>query len=181
MLIMKIKLNTYNPLKISFYTIASYHFIIITYLNGDYFLKLPSKTQVIKKKNLFYFISNKFTLRTLLILRSVSLKILNLFKKKNKLFCKKLLLKGLGFRVISIVQNQFLELKIGFSHFVKILIPKDIKLYNNKNMILIEGEFKDKVGNFANKIKSFRMPDSYKGKGIWYKNEIKVLKEVKKS
>jgi ribosomal protein L6P/L9E len=40
---------------------------------------------------------------------------------------------------------------------------------------------KVKVGNFANKIKSYRLPDSYKGKGIWYKNEVKILKEVKKT
>ena len=37
------------------------------------------------------------------------------------------------------------------------------------------------VGNFATKIKSLKFPDTYKGKGFWYKNEVKVLKEIKKT
>ena len=48
-------------------------------------------------------------------------------------------------------------------------------------MLVIEGKSKSKVGNFANKIKKFRLPDIYKGKGIWYKNEVKIFKEIKKT
>jgi large subunit ribosomal protein L6 len=50
----------------------------------------------------------------------------------------------------------------------------------NKNFIIVEGFDAVEVGNFSSKIRRLRVPDIYKGKGVWYKNEIKILKELKK-
>ena len=166
MLKMKIKLASPNFLQIKLYKIISHTFIIFECFKDRFFFKLNSNIKFIKKQNKMFFIAKKFSLYTLFSLRALYSKIF--FFKKKKSFCKKLFLQGLGFKIISLVQNQYLELKIGFSHHVKIFIPSknNLTLHINKNMIVVEGFEKDKVGNFANKIKSFRIPDNYKGKGI---------------
>ena len=182
MLKMKIKILSPISLQIKLYRIALHTFIMFDCFKTNFFLKLSQNTKFIKKQNNFYFISKKFSLYTFLTLKAFFLKLSIFFKVKKHLFCKKILLQGLGFKIISLSQNKFIELKIGYSHYVKIAIPlQNISLFTNKNMIIIEGCKKDKVGNFANKIKSFRVPDSYKGKGIWYKKETKKLKKVKKN
>jgi len=50
----------------------------------------------------------------------------------------------------------------------------------NKDVLTIEGNNATTVGNFANSVRNLKYPDSYKGKGIWYKNEFRTLKPVKK-
>jgi len=94
---------------------------------------------------------------------------------------KKLKLKGLGFKMNLSNDSNSLELKLGFSHSISLEIPKkDIKVNIQKNIISVEGVDSVKVGNFTNKIRSLKFPDSYKGKGFWYKSEEKKLKEIKK-
>jgi ribosomal protein L6P/L9E len=165
---MKIKFNISIPAKIKVYATLNHNFLVVEYLNSKFFLKLASNISFFKKNNHFSFVSKTFSLNTILQIRSFFQKIKTLEKKEQKFFYKKLLLKGLGFKVLSVVQNEFLELKLGFSHSIKIPIPAEgnLKIYSNKNMIIIEGICKITVGNFANKIKSYRLPDSYKGKGI---------------
>jgi large subunit ribosomal protein L6 len=168
MLKMKIKILVPKNLNIKLYKIIKHHFVIFEFLKSSFFFKLNQNIQFIKIQNKLFFNLNKVSLNAFLSLQALSLKILSFFNKKKRIFCKKILLQGLGFKIVSMVQNKFLELKIGYSHFVKIFIPAkaNLTLYSNKNMIIIEGLQKDKVGNFANKIKSFRIPDNYKGKGI---------------
>ncbi len=107
---------------------------------------------------------------------------LNVFLKNlNRPYRKKLYLKGLGFRVSVSEDKKILSLKLGYSHVSSLAIPINrISLKINKNIIAVEGFNAVEVGNFASKIRSLRNPDIYKGKGIWYKNEIKILKELKK-
>jgi len=112
-------------------------------------------------------------------IHSLLLKCLNSFEKPFK---KKLLLKGLGFRVGVSEDSEFLDLKLGYSHNIKIPVPKEhIKVNVDKNHLTVEGFDKILVGNFSNQIRNLKYPDSYKGKGFWYKDEIKVLKEIKKT
>ena len=75
-----------------------------------------------------------------------------------------------------------LELKLGFSALITLPIPvEEVKVDVNKNIITLEGFDPVAVGNFATKIKSLKFPDAYKGKGFWGKNEVRVLKEIKKT
>jgi len=99
----------------------------------------------------------------------------------EKLYRKKLILKGLGLKASFSEDNKNLILKLGFSHAVNVLIPKEIAIQIQKNIITIQSFDKVLVGNFAHKLRSLRTLDRYKGKGIWYNNEIISLKEVKKS
>ena len=106
----------------------------------------------------------------------------NWLKNLEKPFKKQLLLKGLGFKAEVLNNSSLLELKLGFSSLVKIKIPKEEVLVNvNNNILTLEGFDPVAVGNFANKIRMLKVPDAYKGKGFWYKNEVRSLKEIKKT
>jgi large subunit ribosomal protein L6 len=107
--------------------------------------------------------------------------LINWLRNLTRSFRKKLTLKGLGYKAILTNNNELLELKLGLSHIVKVLIPKEkILIKVNKQAIVVEGCDKSFVGSFAAGIKNFKVPDMYKGKGIWYKNEKIILKELKK-
>ncbi len=87
---------------------------------------------------------------------------------------------GIGFRVDGI-ENDFLKLKLGFSHFIFIKIPKTIKLFlPKKTLIVLQSKNEQFLKEFSWKICSTRFPDTYKGKGIKFKNQILILKPIKK-
>ncbi len=102
-------------------------------------------------------------------------------KSASKLFRSKLILKGLGCKAnLSNNQTQ-LNLKLGYSHVLKLDIPVErLKVKICKSIITVQGYSFSEVGDFARKIRGLRCPDSYKGKGIWFKNEDRILKELKK-
>jgi large subunit ribosomal protein L6 len=80
-------------------------------------------------------------------------------------------LKGVGYRAS--VQGKSLLLNLGYSHSVKIDIPIDISVEVIQNTILnLKGCDKEKLGLFASQIRSWRLPEPYKGKGILYEGEI---------
>lgn len=100
-------------------------------------------------------------------------------EKLNRVFKKKLILKGLGYR-ITLSENRKIELKLGFSHLIKLTIPENIRVKAKKNIMNVEGNDKVLLGNFVDKIISLKAPDSYKGKGFWFKYQKKTLKIIKK-
>jgi large subunit ribosomal protein L6 len=90
-----------------------------------------------------------------------------------------LILQGVGYRAN--IQDQSLVLNLGFSHLVKIIIPDNITVEVVQNtMINIRGCDKEKLGLFAARIRSWRPPEPYKGKGILYKDE-QILRKAGKS
>jgi len=103
----------------------------------------------------------------------------NMIKGVTKFFEKRLQLIGVGFNAK--VEKENLVLNIGFSHPVKFLIPKGIKIEVEKNtLVVIKGVDKQLVGNTAAKIRQLRKPDVYRGKGIKYEDEEIRKKAVKK-
>jgi len=95
-------------------------------------------------------------------------------------FEKKLELIGVGYKV-ALEGDKTLGLEVGFSHPVKLEIPDDIKVSVEKNIITVFGIDKQKVGEFAAKIRRVRPPEPYKGKGIRYLGEKVRRKEGKKA
>ena len=94
-------------------------------------------------------------------------------------FEKVLELSGVGYRA-ALKGNQ-LNLQLGFSHDINFEIPNEIKISVEKQTIIkINGMNKQKVGMVASKIKSFRPPEPYKGKGIREKGQYVLKKEGKK-
>ena len=94
-------------------------------------------------------------------------------------FEKTLELNGVGYRAT--LKGKQLNLQLGFSHDINFDIPEDVKILVEKQTIIkISGIDKQKVGMVTAKIKSFRPPEPYKGKGIKEKGEYILRKEGKK-
>lgn len=92
-------------------------------------------------------------------------------------FEKKLEIQGIGFR--GAVEGEELVLYVGYTHPVKIKIPKDVKVSVDKNIINVSGIDKELVGQVAANIRKAKPPEPYKGKGIRYLGEA-VRKKVGK-
>lgn len=103
----------------------------------------------------------------------------NLVKGVNEGFERKLEINGVGYRAA--VQGSDLILQLGYSHEIRYPVPQGITIKCEKpTSILVEGTDKQKVGQVAAEIRSFRKPEPYKGKGIRFENEFVVRKEGKK-
>tara|TARA_B100002052_G_scaffold94568_1_gene87246 strand:+ start:6075 stop:6614 length:540 start_codon:yes stop_codon:yes gene_type:complete len=97
----------------------------------------------------------------------------------SKGYEKTLELVGVGYRAA--LKGKQLNLQLGFSHDVNYDIPENIKITVEKQTILkISGSDKQEVGMVASKIKSYRPPEPYKGKGIKEKGQYILRKEGKK-
>jgi large subunit ribosomal protein L6 len=94
-------------------------------------------------------------------------------------FSKKLLVEGVGFKWE--VKGTDLHLSLGFSHPVVKVIPEGLTVLAEKGALTITGIDKEAVGLFANKIRSLKKPEPYKGKGIRYSDEVVRRKQGKKS
>ena len=94
-------------------------------------------------------------------------------------FSRKLEITGVGYRAA--VDGKILNLQLGLSHDIKIAIPDDIEIVcETPTAITIKGANKQRVGQIASEIRSFRKPEPYKGKGIRYAGEYILRKEGKK-
>ena len=103
----------------------------------------------------------------------------NLVTGVTKGFERKLEINGVGYRAA--VQGKNLQLALGYSHDVVYPIPDGIAIATPKpTEILITGMDKQKVGQVAAEIRSFRPPEPYKGKGVRYSGEYIFRKEGKK-
>jgi ribosomal protein L6P/L9E len=99
---------------------------------------------------------------------------------------KKLILKGLGFRVSvepSTIdpKKRFLSFKLGFANTVEKEIPdfiSDVKI--KRNMLILESFHKSSLGDYAASIQRLKMPETYKEKGFYFAGQKKVLKQIKK-
>ena len=98
----------------------------------------------------------------------------------NRSLIEKILeLTGVGYRAA--IKGKHLNLQLGFSHDINFEIPEGIKLTVEKQTIIkIIGTDKQQVGMIASKIKSFRPPEPYKGKGIKEQGQYVLRKEGKK-
>lgn len=84
-------------------------------------------------------------------------------------FTTQLEFNGVGYKAA--VKGNILELSLGYSHPINYELPKGITAKVNKNQIDILGCNKELVGQVAAKVRSFRPPEPYKGKGIKYLDE----------
>ena len=92
-------------------------------------------------------------------------------------FKKELEIIGVGYQAS--IQGNRLLLQLGYSHDIYFDLPNDITATAERTSITIEGTDKQLVGSVASKIRSFRSPEPYKGKGIRYKDEYVKIKQGK--
>ena len=103
----------------------------------------------------------------------------NLVTGVTKGFERRLEISGVGYRAA--LQGKNLQLSLGYSHDVVYAIPEGITIVTPRpTEIVISGIDKQKVGQVAAEIRSYRPPEPYKGKGIKYAGERIFRKEGKK-
>lgn len=94
-------------------------------------------------------------------------------------FKKELEIQGVGYRAQ--MQGNTLKLNLGYSHDVDFVAPEGVTITAPKQTeIVVEGIDQQQVGEVAAKIREWRRPEPYKGKGIRYKGEFIFRKEGKK-
>ena len=104
----------------------------------------------------------------------------NMVKGVSEGFERKLELVGVGYRAA--MQGKDLNLSLGFSHPVLFQTPEGITIATpTQTEILVSGADKQRVGEVAGKIRGFRPPEPYKGKGVKYAGEVIIRKEAKKA
>lgn len=103
----------------------------------------------------------------------------NMVAGVNKAYEKKLLIEGVGYKADA--KGQTLNLSLGFSHPVKLEAPAGLTVTTEKGSITIAGIDKEMVGQFAATVRSWKVPEPYKGKGIRYSDEIIRRKQGKKT
>ncbi|NTW09931.1 MAG: 50S ribosomal protein L6 [Chlorobiaceae bacterium] len=102
----------------------------------------------------------------------------NMVEGVTKGFTRKLEIAGVGYRAE--MKNDLLALTLGYSHMIYFKAPDEIKIeVPDQVTILISGIDKALVGQVAAKVRSFRKPEPYRGKGIKYEGEVIRRKEGK--
>lgn len=108
-----------------------------------------------------------------------ALHIRNMIAGVNKVFEKKLIIEGIGYK--SDIKGKDIILSLGFSHTITLPIPADLKVTSEKNTVTISGIDCEKVGQFAAEIRSLKKPEPYLGKGVRYSDEVIRRKQGKKA
>ena len=93
-------------------------------------------------------------------------------------FTRELEVNGVGYKVE--VKGNVVNLALGYSHPIDYPLPAGVSCKLEKNKLILSGIDKDTVGLAAAKLRSFRIPDPYKQKGIKYVEEI-IRKKVGKT
>lgn len=117
----------------------------------------------------------------------IQTKSFNFFIKKIKKLIKsvttgwflELNLNGIGFKSFKLQDK--IALDLGYSNLVIYKPTLDVKIKNLKNKIVLFSVKEEYLKDVANKLRNYAFPDSYKGKGILFKNEIIKLKKKAKS
>jgi len=141
-------------------------------LTKDVIVKVVDNTIVVEKA--------KENVRSNVMQGTTNSLIKNMIEGVMEGFSKSLEMVGVGYRFQ--LQGNTLIINAGFSHQVKLEIPKGLKVEMVSNTeITISGISKELVGEFSANVRKVRKPEPYKGKGIRYKDEIVRRKEGKKA
>ena len=104
----------------------------------------------------------------------------NIIEGVSKGFEKKLEINGVGYRVK--VSGTKIELSLGYSHPVNYDLPEGVSAEApSQTELVLTSSNKQLLGDVASKIRSFRPPEPYKGKGVKYSDERIIRKESKKA
>lgn len=95
--------------------------------------------------------------------------IANMVQGVSEGFSKTLEINGVGYRAAA--EGRGVSLSLGYSHKISYQPPEGVELKVEGNSIIVSGHDKQQVGEAAAKIRSYRKPEPYKGKGIKYAGE----------
>lgn len=99
----------------------------------------------------------------------------NMVQGVSEGFTRSLELVGVGYRCAN--TGQLLELALGYSHPIYFYVPDEVKLTTKMEKgsnptVILESPDKQLIGQIAAKIRAFRKPEPYKGKGVRYSGEV---------
>jgi large subunit ribosomal protein L6 len=95
-------------------------------------------------------------------------------------FSKRLEIQGVGYRAA--LRGSDLEMQLGFSHPVTVKAPEGISFeVPQPTQIIVSGSSKQQVGEVAARIRKWRPPEPYKGKGVRYAGEVVIRKVGKRA
>lgn len=146
---------------------------------GTLIIKIPSAINILTEENKLK-ISLKEESKKVRALHGLYRTLINnMIIGVSQQFNLTLILKGVGYRAV--VQGNFIVLSLGYSHPVKLEIPKQISVEVIQNTTInLKSCDKELLGLFAANIRTWRQPEPYKGKGILYKNE-QIIRKAGKS
>jgi large subunit ribosomal protein L6 len=101
----------------------------------------------------------------------------NMMTGVTKGFEKQLEINGVGYKAE--IKGQKITLSLGYSHPIEFMLPDGVAAKTDKNLLILSGIDREKIGGAAAKIRSYRPPEPYKGKGIKYSTETIVRKAGK--
>jgi large subunit ribosomal protein L6 len=101
----------------------------------------------------------------------------NMVKGVTDGFTRELEINGVGYKAE--IKGTSITLSLGYSHPIQFQLPEGVTAKTDKNLLILSGIDKQKLGGAAAKIRSFRPPEPYKGKGIKYKEETILRKAGK--
>ena len=165
-MIFLLKLNKFKFLKI----ILTKKYLIFLNKNGILNLKINFKNIFFYNNNFYFFFNkniNKYLYNN--IFMNLYYLYLNIYIYLN--------IKGIGYKFL--IKNNYLYIRIGYSHFLKYLLPNNIIfLLKNSNSLFLYSNNKYKLKKFISIIKLYKKINYYKNSGIFYNNEC-ILKKKK--
>ncbi|MEK7184538.1 MAG: 50S ribosomal protein L6 [Patescibacteria group bacterium] len=170
-----------KPIFIPEKTEASYASGILTIKGplGELKKSFRSEINIEIKDNTITLVPMRHSLDILALWGTYASHIRNMLEGVNKLFEKKLIVEGIGFKAD--IKGKEIHMALGFSHPIVRSIPEGLKVISEKNVITVSGTDIEKVGQFVSQIRALKKPEPYKGKGIRYSDEVIRRKQGKKS
>ena len=157
--------------------------LVFSGAKGELKLNLPKDIKITLHENFTLEIAsslNKTKLNKKALVGTIASKIIRNIEGVTQGFKVQLNLVGVGYRAA--MENNSLILKLGYSHDIIIPVTEGLDInVNKRTSINIKGADYELITKFAAKIRSYRLPEPYKGKGILYKGETIQLKEGKKN
>jgi len=149
------------------------------YVNGPFgpsHISLPAYTRIEKKHSLLALKSNNIKSKDY---GSFQRKLRSFLYGMAYLYVKRLLFVGVGYRARR--EGQKVILRLGYSHEISLNIPSHLELsIVKRNNVILKGNNLDHISQFAYRLRSFRQPEPFKGKGILCLGEKIRRKEGKK-
>ena len=133
--------------------------------NGTLSMELNSEVELVQEDNTITVKQRSGSRFSAAISGTTRALLANMIEGVTRGFEKKLELKGVGYRAIS--EGKKLNLTLGFSHPVVFEVPDDVTVETpSQTEVIVKGNDKQRVGQVAAEIRSFRPPEPYKGKGV---------------
>lgn len=147
--------------------------------NGSLSLHLHDLVELKQEDNAVTLVPVKDTKEAWMHTGTVRALLNNMVQGVTNGFERRLQLIGVGYRAQ--VAGNVVNLNLGFSHPIAYSLPEGVIAESpSQTEIVLKSNDKQKLGQAAAKIRSFRPPEPYKGKGVRYSDEVVLRKEAKK-